>query len=94
MKLILLTLIVMAVITLIIAGLIKLYARDKKHDSVLTWKVAGYASVTAVTTYAMLKNSNDSTSIMVNLAVVIVSAIELISNIIAFHEDYIKRNKK
>ena len=42
----------------------------------------------------MLKNSNDSTSIIVNLAVVIVSAIELISNIIAFHEDYIKRNKK
>lgn len=94
MKLILLTLIVMIVITLIIAGLIKLYARDKKHDPVLTWKVAAYTAVTAVTIYAMLNNANDSISIMVNLTVVIVSVIELISNIIEFKKDSIKRNEK
>lgn len=45
------TIITIIIITLVIVGLIKLYARDKKHDAVLTWKIAAYIAVICTTTY-------------------------------------------
>lgn len=88
------TIITIIIITLVIVGFIKLYARDKKHDAVLTWKIAAYIAVICTTTYQMIENFTDNDTVIVNMPVIIVSVIELISNIIEFNKDYNKKNKK
>lgn len=42
----------------------------------------------------MIENFTDNDTVIVNMPVIIVSVIELISNIIEFNKDYNKKNKK
>lgn len=92
MKVAFLSVLIFVLIMAFVGGGIKIFSKDKKHDAVSTWKVAGYFFVIVLTSINLAQSIFAGTLTALDIAVMIVSVIEFVGNKIEY-DKYYKKNK-
>ena len=92
MKVAVSSVLIIVFIMFFVGGGIKIFSKDKKHDAVSAWKVAGYFVVIVLTSINLAQSIFTGTLTALDIAVMIVSVIEFVGNKIEY-DKYYKKNK-